>query len=251
MRMQRAAYSFVACILLLCLGLLVSTETLTAQTHKKKKKKKPKHSVAIVPPSNFVPTMTGNPGTVKYYFFPNRVGTTWTLRTIQVLFDHEGKIARADTLFTESQVIDSDRMSLQRLPLMVTSDTSYKSTGIGVRSESIYYVDDSVAMTIFNNSVTSEDNRIFLVAPVTLLNSWHEKFGDSLVTKIAGFADSLVTPIGRFDSVLITLTLKDNTDLRKYFVPGRGIVKTIFRSPGPGGRGLVIVTTEMIAFKPP
>jgi len=106
-------------------------------------------------------------------------------------------------------------------------------------------------MTVFNNSVTSSENRIFLVAPVKLHNAWHEKLEDTIVTSIAGFGDSVVTPIGTFDSVLVTLTLLQYYDMRKYFVPGHGIAKTIFRSTGPGGRGLVIITTEMIAFRKP
>jgi hypothetical protein len=168
-----------------------------------------------------------------------------------MLFYQNGKLARADTLFSESLVIDNKRFSLQRFPLMVTSDTSYKSTGVGVRSESSYYVDDSIAMTVFNNSVSHGENRIFLVAPVKLRNAWHERSGDTTVTAIAGFVDSVVTPIGTFDSVLVTLTQPQYSDMRKYYVPGRGIVKTVFRSPGPGGRGLVIVTTEMVAFRKP
>jgi hypothetical protein len=106
-------------------------------------------------------------------------------------------------------------------------------------------------MTVFNNSVTHGENRIFLVAPLRLRNAWHEKLEDTTVTAIAGFVDTVITPIGTFDSVLVTLTQQQFADMRKYYVPGRGIVKTIFRSVGPGGRGLVLVTTEMIAFRKP
>jgi hypothetical protein len=104
-------------------------------------------------------------------------------------------------------------------------------------------------MTVFNNSITNQENRFFLVAPITLRNAWHEKYEDTIVTAVAGFVDSVITPIGIFDSVLVTLTQQQYSDMRKYYVPGHGIVKTIFRSPGPGGNGLVIVTTEMMAFK--
>ena len=251
MRTKRAAFTVAVCALLFSLGLAIFTDITFAQKAKKKKRKKSKSTIQLAPPSNFMPTMTGVKGTVKYYFFPTAVGAKWTMRTIQMLLDQKGKLARADTIFTESQVVDSNRFSLQRLPLMVTSDTSYKDTGVGIRSESVYYVDDSVAMTVFNNSITNEDNRFFLVAPLAFRNAWHEKAEDTTVTAIAGFVDSVVTPLGRFDSVLVTLTELQNIDLRKYYVPGHGIVKTIFRSAGPNGRGLVIVTTEMIAFKLP
>lgn len=248
---KRAAFTFTVCALLLGFGALIFAEGSVAATPKKKKKKKQKSSIAIAHGSHFTPTMTGAPGTVKYYFFPAKIGTQWTLRTVQLLLDSKGKLARADTLYSESLVIDTNRFSLQGLPLMVTSDTAYKSTGIGVRSESVYYVEDSVAMTVFNNSIANEDNRIFLVAPITLRNAWHEKYEDTTVTAIAGFVDSVITPFGRFDSVLVTLTQKEYSDMRNYYAPGHGIVKTIYRSSGPGGRGLVIVTTEMIAFKNP
>ena len=250
MMTKRAAFTAMVCALLFGFGIAIFADSSIAQI-KKKKKKKPKSSIHLAPPSNFIPTMTGAPGTVKYYFFPNAVGTRWTLRTVELILDQKGKLARADTIFTESEVVDSNRFSLQRLPLMVTSDSSYRDTGVGVRSESVYYVDDSVAMTVFNNSITNEDNRFFLVAPLILRNAWHEKAEDTTISAIAGFVDSVITPMGRFDSVLVTLTQLQNSDMRKYYAPGHGIVKTIFRSSGPGGRGLVIVTTEMIAFKSP
>jgi hypothetical protein len=233
---------------------LAKSKTSASVTHKKKKtksKKKltPKKTISIAPLSRLKPTMTGTPGTVKYYFFPTDTGTWWKLRTVQLYIDQNNKVARGDTLFSESLVTSNKSFSLQRLPLLVTSDTSYKSTGVGVRSQSTYYVDDSIAMTVFNNSVTHGENRIFLVAPVKLRNAWHEKLDDTTVTAIAGFVDSVVTPIGTFDSVLVTLTQQQYTDMRKYYVPGRGIVKTVFRSPGPSGIGLVIVTMEMVAFR--
>ena len=250
MKTKKAAFTITVFALLFGLGLAIFTDISFAQKAKKKKRKKSKSIIRLAPPSNFRPTMTGAPGTVKYYFFPTTVGTKWTLRTTQLIVDSQGKLVRADTIFTESQVVDTNRFSLQRLPLMVTSDTSYKDTGAGVRSESTYYVDDSVAMTVFNNSITNEDNRFFLVSPIKLRNAWHEKAEDTTITAIAGFVDSVITPIGKFDSVLVTLTQLQYSDMRKYYVPGRGIIKTIFRSPGPHGNGLLIVTTEMITFTP-
>ncbi len=247
---NKAAFTALVCALLVGLGAMVFTDPSLAQI-KKKKKKKHKSSITLAPPSNFSPTMTGAPGTVKYYFFPNDTGITWKLRTIQVLINQEGKLVRADTVFSESRVIENDRFSLQRLPLMVTSDTSYRIGGIGARSESVFYVDDSVAMTVFNNSVVGEGNSIFLVAPVKITNAWHEKSDDTTITAVAGIVDSIVTPLGRFDSVLVTITQQEYSDMRKYYAHGRGIIKTVFRSVGPGGRGLVVITMEMVEFKKP
>ena len=248
MMKSNAAFTTVVCALLVGFGAMISSDSCIAQTKKKKKKKS---SLSIAPPSNFIPTMSGAPGTVKYYFFPNDTGTWWKFRTIQILLDQEGKLARADTVFSESRVTENDRFSLQRLPLMVTSDTSYRIGGIGARSESVFYVDDSVAMTVFNNSVVGQGNSIFLVAPVKMANAWHEKTDDTTITAVAGFVDSVITPLGRFDSVLVTITQQEYSDMRKYYAHGRGIIKTVFRSVGPGGRGLVIVTMEMLEFKKP
>jgi len=245
---KKAASAFLVCALLICVGALIITDVSTAQTKKKKKKKS---SISIAPPSNFHPTTSGDPGTVKYYFFPNDTGTYWKFRTIQIVLDQQGKLLRADTVYSESRVIANDRFSLQRLPLMVTSDTSYRVGGEGVRSESVFYVDDSVAMTVFNNSVVGQGNSIFLVAPVKKTNAWHEKQDDTTITAVAGFVDSVVTPLGRFDSVLVTITQQEFSDMRKYYAPGHGIIKTVFRSVGPSGRGLVIVTMEMLEFKKP
>lgn len=223
-----------------------------AKTPKKKKKKK-KSAISIAKPSSFKPTFTGARGTAKYYFFPNKIGARWTLRTIRHVLDQGGKISRADTVYQQSVVIDSARMSLERLPLMVTSDTSFNvSTSEGARSESIYYVDDSIAMTVFNNGVTNGENRFLLIAPLTVGSSWPEKQGDSVRAIIGGIADSLIMQYGgKIEHVLITVTQLGNSDFRKFYAPGIGIIKMIYRSPGPSGRGLVIVTTEMTAFKLP
>ncbi|MEP7235417.1 MAG: hypothetical protein ABI778_08995 [Ignavibacteriota bacterium] len=216
-----------------------------------KKKSAPKKTVFTTPVTRLHPTTTGKIGTVKYYFFPTDSGAWWKLRTVKFFVDEKGKIAHADTIFTESRVIENKAYSLQGLPLLLTSDTTYRINGEGMRTESAYYVDDSIAMTVFNNSVSHSENRIFLVAPVITRNAWHEKLEDTTITAIAGFVDSVAIPLGVFDSVLVTLTQSPFADMRKYYVPGYGIVKTMFRSVGPGGRGFVIVTTEMVEFRRP
>ena len=247
---NRAAFNIGICTLLLAFSFGVVGGESFAQVKKKKKKKKVKSAIKVAPASQFKPTVTGAKGTVKYYFFPTDVGTQWTLRTIQSLSDQKGRTVHSDTLFTTQQVIDSARFSLQRLPLVVTSDSSYQSGREGIRSESAYYIDDSVAMTVFNNSVTHGENRVFLVSPIKVGSNWPEKFEDTTFTTISAFTDSVMTPSGRFDSVLVTLTQKDFSDMRKYYAPRRGIIKSIYRSPGPNGRGLFVRTTEILAFKP-
>ena len=224
-------------------------EIISAKKHLSKRA--PKKSIREVPPLHFNPTTSGAPGSVKSYFFPNKLGASWKMRTVQLLFDDSNKLVRADTVFSVSKVIDTARFSLQRLPLMVTADSSYKPGGKGGRAESVFYVDDSIAMTVFNNSVSHGENHLFLVAPVKLRNAWHLKLDDTTITMIAGFGDSLMTPMGKMSHILVTLSQQDYSDMRTYFVPGYGIVKTIYRSVGPGGKGLVIITSEMMEFTLP
>jgi hypothetical protein len=214
---------------------------------KKKKRKKNASGINVLPGEQFTPTRTFAFGTAGNYFFPTHAGAHWTLRTIQTLYNDSAKIVRADTVYNRQTVVDSARFSIQGLPLVVCRDYSYRSNAIDtLKTESYYYVDDSIAMTVFNNSIAHRQNRMFLVAPIEVGNHWHDQYDDTTVTMIVGYTDSLVTPAGRFDSVLITLTKREYSDLRKFFAPRTGIVKTVFRTVGPGGHGLVVVTMEMI-----
>jgi hypothetical protein len=218
----------------------------SALAKKKPKKKKRGMQLRIDPGEHFKPSMSFAQGTVGNYFFPDRKGASWTLRTTQIVLNDSGKVLRRDTVFGKQTVVDTARYSLQRLPLMLTLDEGYRpGSKDTVHSQSYFYIDDSVAMTVFNNSVTAQQNQTFLVSPLSIGNRWHDKYGDTLTTVIAGFVDSVVTPLGRFDTALVTLTQTPMTDLRKYFARGYGIVRTIYRSPGPQGRGLIIITTEM------
>ncbi|HET9136631.1 MAG TPA: hypothetical protein VFO76_08335 [Candidatus Kapabacteria bacterium] len=214
---------------------------------KPKKKRKNSSGINILPGEQFTPTRTFAFGTAGSYFFPIRAGAHWTLRTIQALYNDSAKIVRADTVYNRQTVVDSARFSIQGLPLLVCRDYSYRSGATDtLKSESYYYVDDSIAMTVFNNSIAHRQNRIFLVAPIEIGNHWHDQYDDTTVTMIVGYTDSVVTPAGKFDSVLITLTKREYSDLRKFFAPRTGIVKTVFRTVGPGGHGLVVITMEMI-----
>jgi hypothetical protein len=223
------------------------SSTLAKKKPKKKKKGFDGMNLRVDPGGHFKPSMTFAPGTVGNYFFPDRKGASWTLRTVQTVLSDSGKVLRRDTVVGKQTVVDTARFSLQRLPLMLTLDESYRpGSKDTTRSQSFFYIDDSVAMTVFNNSITARQNQVFLVSPLAIGNAWHDKYEDTLHTVIAGFVDSLMTPLGRFDSVLVTLTQTPVMDFRKYFAKGYGIVKTIFRSPGPRGHGIVIITTEMI-----
>jgi len=43
-----------------------------------------------------------------------------------------------------------------------------------------------------------------------------------------------------------TVTTLGQGMFAKFFVPNVGIVKTVFRGPGPGGQGVLLVTTELL-----
>ncbi len=253
---NRSLFRFFTIIVVMFVAVAMVTDFSSAQEKKSKKKKKKKPTSAttlrIDSVSNFKPTHTNKLGTVGGYYFPNKLGANWTLMTVQTLITDSGLIARSDTIYMHEEVIDTARFSLQGLPLMVCKDFSYRLSKRDTnKSESSYYVDDSIAMTVFNNSVTQKQNRTILVSPLVVGNSWKNMPGDTLGTTIISYVDSLVTPVGRFDSVLVTLTTHGNSDFRKFYAFGRGVVKMIYRSTGPGGHGLVIVTTQMIEFTIP
>ena len=52
----------------------------------------------------------------------------------------------------------------------------------------------------------------------------------------------------KFDTALCTITRVGYSELRKYYAPGYGLVKSIYRAPGRGGHGLVAVITEMTSM---
>jgi hypothetical protein len=236
---------FVLCIL----ASLVLAVGVNAQTQNKSKKKKPKKTVTQAPKVDLKPTFTGKKGTVASYFFPTDSGTAWQMRTIRMQFDDTGKIVFSDTTFNEQKVSTNKGFSLQKMPLVICETKGYKLGGLDTAlGKAYYYVDDSIAMTVVNNSVNHGENRVFLVSPLRDSNAWHEKWEDSVYCVIESMNDSCETPIGKFDSVLTTVTRAGYTELRKYYVQGYGLVKIIFRAPGPGGHGIMAVKTEMTAL---
>lgn len=236
-------------IVLCLLIVLFFADSADAQTSKKKTKKKPKKTVQQAPKVEVKPTFTREPGTVASYFFPTDSGAAWQMRTIRMQFDDTGKIVASDTTFNEQRVTSNKGFSLQQLPIVICETKGYKLGGLDTAvGKAFYYVDDSIAMTVLNNSVSHIENRVFLVAPLNDSNAWHEKYDDSVYCVIESMNDSIETPIGHFDSVITTVTRVGFTELRKYFVQGYGLVKIIFRAPGPGGRGLMAIKTEMMAL---
>src|SRR4051812_49336008 len=117
---RRAAYTTIVCALLIAIGAMItdSSFAMPKKTKKKKapavviKKKRvtkkkvkaaPKKTIRLAPPTILKPTRTGASGTVKSYFFPDKIGAEWKLQTVQLLFDQQKKLLRADTVFAESR----------------------------------------------------------------------------------------------------------------------------------------------------
>lgn len=242
-------------MLLIVLGLAsLGACDAAAQKGKKKKSSPATESAAIRVDSlpRFQPTRTRAPGTVASYFWPMQTGASWLHRTVRIRMDDSAKVIATDTSFNMHRVISDTAFSLQRLPLVTCEVKGYLPGGLDTgRGFATYYADDSVAMTVVNNSVTHRLNNIFLVSPLTEGNAWHEKYDDSAYCVISGWVDSVVTPMKRFDSVLVTVTRAGHTELVKFYAQGYGLIKSVFRSPGPGNHGLVAMVTEMMALKPP
>jgi len=235
--------------------MLVLPQSGMAQKGKKKSSSKteaPKTQIKVTPGAKLKPTRTGEPGTVMSYFWPMKPGASWTHRTVRLRMDDSGKVVATDTSFNMHRVIADTGYSLQHLPIVQCETRGYKSGGLDTaRGTAFYYVDDSIAMTVMNNSINHRLNAVFLVSPLREGNAWHEKYDDTAYCVISGLVDSLNTPVGMLDSVLMTVTRVGYTELVKFYAQGYGLVKSVFRAPGPGSHGVVAMITEMVALKPP
>jgi hypothetical protein len=235
--------------------MLLSPSEASAQKSKKKsssKTEKPKTEIRVQPGAKFTPTRTGAPGTVMNYFWPMKPGMSWTHRTVRIRMDDSGKVVATDTAFNTHRVISDSEFSLQHLPIVKCETKGYRIGGLDTgRTVAYYYVDDSIAMTVMNNSINHRLNAVFLVSPLREGNAWHEKYDDTAYCVIGGLVDSVETPIGVFDSVMMTVTRVGYTELVKFYAQGYGLIKSVFRAPGPGSHGVVAMVTEMVALKPP
>jgi len=242
--------------LLAFLGImLLTTSEANAQKSKKKsssKTEKPKTEIRIQPGAKLIPTHTGAPGTVMSYFWPMKPGTEWTHRTVRIRMDDAGIVMASDTAYNTHRVISDSEFSLQQLPIVKCETKGYRAGSLDTgRSVAFYYVDDSIAMTVMNNSINHRLNAVFLVSPLREGNAWHEKYDDTAYCVIGGLVDSVATPIGVFDSVMMTVTRVGYTELVKFYAQGYGLIKSVFRAPGPGSHGVVAMVTEMVALRPP
>jgi hypothetical protein len=63
---------------------------------------------------------------------------------------------------------------------------------------------------------------------------------------VVSLHEPVETPAGKFENAVVTSTKLGYGELSKYFVAGNGIVKMVFRGPVSGGKGTLIVMTDLI-----
>jgi hypothetical protein len=198
------------------------------------------------------PSVTLDPGTIGNHFFPIAPGSYWRTQTVKALYDLQNKLVSADTLLAKETVLTNSAGSIQGLPLIKCESISFKpgmDEARGYREEVQYYVDDSLIMATFNNSVQHGENRALLVNPLKVGFKWAEKHGDTVMTEIVSVNEPVETVAGKWDNAVVTTTRMGYGELSKYFVPGVGIAKMVFRGPGANGQGTLVVTTDLLEVK--
>lgn len=231
------------------LAALILAGDATAQT-KKKPARKQKSSVQVAQPKgrSIKPTYNLDSGSVGYYFFPITEGSYWTTRTVKSFIDFDGKVMASDTVLSTEHVLSNAEKSLQGAPLVKCESIARRpGSEIPIAKEEVtYYVDDSLIMAVFNNSITNSENRTLLTSPLAAGMAWPEKWDDSIGTEILSLREPIETAVGSFEDALVTVTRLGYGELVKYFVGQKGIVKMIFRGPAPNSRGSLVVVTDLV-----
>lgn len=221
-----------------------------SKTSEKQVDKKATGGISIAKGAKMVrPTSNLDPGSVGYYFYPMTPGSYWKTRTIKSLYDLQDSLIASDTLFHKETVSTNSAPSIQGLPLIKCLSKSFRrgqNEDSAQAQEVAYYVDDSLIMAVFNNSITHSENVSLLTSPLREGLIWPERFEDTIGTKVVSLNESVVTPAGKFDHAVLTSTRLGFGELSKYFVGGNGIVKMIFRGFANGGMGKIVVTTDLM-----
>ncbi|HET6511145.1 MAG TPA: hypothetical protein VFH43_03060 [Candidatus Kapabacteria bacterium] len=221
-----------------------------SKTSQKQVDKKAASGISIAKGGKMVrPTSNLDPGSVGYYFYPMTPGSYWKTRTVKSLYDLQDSLIASDTLFHKETVSTNSAPSIQGLPLIKCFSKSFRHgqhEDSAQAQEVAYYVDDSLIMAVFNNSITHSENVSLLTTPLREGYIWPERFEDTIGTKVISLHESVVTPAGKFENAVLTSTRLGFGELSKYFVGGKGIVKMIFRGFANGGMGKIIVTTDLM-----
>ncbi len=205
--------------------------------------------LSLVPQETFRPTCNLDSNSVGFYFFPPNVGAQWTLRTISQVLDDTNKVLRSDTTYSYEKIVSDSNRTIQGLPVLECESSMPYHSGDSIKLRPVeYYVDDSVVMTVFNHSITSDLNHVLLVNPLKTGAWWKDVSSDTIRTTVIATAEPVSVPYGSFERSLVVRTPAGFGEMSKYFVPGVGIVKMVFRGIPPAENGTFVVTTELIAL---
>ncbi len=235
----------VGILLILLIPSSVLAQTATLQP------KKPAIHLSATPTTGFRPTCNLDSNSVGFYFFPPNLGAKWTLRTISQALDLKNNVLKSDTTYSFERIISDTNQSLQGFPVIrCESSMPYHVGGEDSAKLRIveYYVDDSVVMTVFNHSMTSEVNHTLLVNPLRIGASWRDVTDDTTRTSVIAMEEPVTTPLGDFPKSLVVRTPSEYGEMSKYFVKGVGIVKIVFRGVPPQQNGTFVHTSELVAL---
>jgi hypothetical protein len=193
---------------------------------------------------------------VGAYFFPANLGAKWTMRMIQQVYDNRSSLMKSDTFYSFERIVSDTGRSLQGTPILqLESSVPYRfGEELTAKTQPVeYYVDDSVVMAVFNHSIASVLNRYLLVNPLTVGAHWHEKTEDTAVAVVVSMNEPVSVPYGNFTNAMVVQTAVSYGELSRYFVPGVGLVKTVFRgvppTAVPGSVGTLVVTSELMSLE--
>ncbi len=209
--------------------------------------------IQILHPKNtFRPTCNLDSNSVGFYFYPANLGAKWTLRTVAQMLDESSHVLKSDTTYSFERIISDSGMTLQGLPVLrCISSTPYHAgfEDSAKLSESEYYVDDSVIMTVFNHSITSELNHVLLVNPLDVGATWKDRAGDTIRTTVVADSVPVSVAYGNFSKALMVETPAGFGKMTKYFVGGVGLVKIVFHGIPPQQNGSFIVRSELVSLE--
>ena len=204
------------------------------------------------PKSTFRPTCNLDSNSVGFYFYPPNLGAKWMLRTVAQMLDASSHVLKTDTTYSFEKIVSDSGATLQGLPVLgCIASMPYHAGGedSAKLSSTEYYVDDSVIMTVFNHSVTSELNHILLVNPLAVGASWKDRAGDTIRSYVVSDSEPVSVPYGSFPKALVVKTPAGFGLMTKYFVGGVGLVKIIFHGIPPQENGSFIVTSELVSLE--
>ena len=227
-------------------AILLIPSSLFAQTSAQ-----PRIRIGTVPSNGLHPTCNLDSNSVGIYFFPANLGAKWTLRTISQWMDLNNTVLKSDTTYSFERVISDSNRTLQGFPVLrCESSMQYHAGGEDTAKKQIveYYLDDSVVMTVFNHSMSSELNHTMLVNPLRMGASWKDVSDDTIRTIVIATEEPVSTPLGDFPKSLVVQSPASFGEMSKFFVKGIGIVKVIFRGVPPQQNGTFVVTSDLVAL---